>query len=1137
VTEFYPHVPWASKDNTIPCAAGHHIHEGRWLRDPAVMRDYLRFWFFGGGSPDAYTFWVATSAWANYEITGNATLVKELYPAVAKNYLDGMLKPNWNANYSCYWHLSDREGEENSVGGDGCRPVSNSVMFGEALALGKMAAIAQPTNASAQSLWAAQAQLFRKVVLEKLWSEKLNFFVTLTVAKPNAPPVPPPSPMPAGWTRVAADDGDFCCDQRKCVDGHSAFLYEGKTGQAACVAKCAADKRCNFVTMDSVTNYCFNAQYCNMTSPFGGHKGNKAVRTYSKRKLRAPPPVPPGPGAQCPAKGEPHWPVGQQVTVREIMGLSSPWYFRVPANDSSFAKFLPAWKQLSDPQGFKAAWGPRTAELRAPCYNFTQFRSWGTRHECNWNGPSWPFENSKLLFGMANLLLDYPPQQIVTRADFMSLLRSYVKMHVQGKAANGVSPWIGEVMHPETGEWLARQIMYSKSKPADKMRDRGIWYNHSVFIDLILSGLFGFRALGALAFSVNPLSDGSLAFFALDNLRYQGRNLAILWDSTGAQYNKGKGLRVLLDGKVVASSPTMGKLVVSLKPRRLKTNDAAAGSAAAALPHIVMLLVDDFGWAEVPWHRPKGYSEVIAPNMQALVDEGIELDRNYAFKFCSPTRSAIQSGRNPIHVNAQNVGMQRFDPTHPLTGIAGIPVKMTGMATRLAEAGYKHRVFSGKWDAGMAHKEQSARGRGYPDALYYFAHANDYWSFNTAESCPNEKGSPFTRDLWGSAAGTPEKDGPQTQLLNPPHCLVQNMTQDEKPVKPFPANMEGCVYEEDLFTNHSLSHIAKHDTVADGPMLLFHSSHSIHSPLEVPPGPFGKFEGLIDYRDRRVYHAMVYNVDLAIGRIVGALKTKKMYLQGRGAGNNFPLKGGKAGNWEGGIRVNGFVSGGFLPKQRRGVKLDGLITAWDWYATFVHGVAKLDAADKQAAAANLPPIDSVDQWAYLSGATDTPPRSTLPIGTTADAKDLWASQNDIVVHGMIVADYEKKTLFKLLVGALPQSIWTGPQFPNATTAKLPGSETVFFDCRGVNGTAGGCLFDLLADPTEHVDVAAKPEHAALVQQLKQRMAAEDKTVFKPLRPPNPAACEAALGQYYDASKEVGFWGPFIKSDDSARTGK
>ena len=82
-------------------------------------------------------------------------------------------------------------------------------------------------------------------------------------------------------------------------------------------------------------------------------------------------------------------------------------------------------------------------------------------------------------------------------------------------------------------------------------------------------------------------------------------------------------------------------------------------AATGDLPHIVMLLIDDFGWADASWHRPAGYAEVQTPNMDALVKSGIELDRNYVFKVCSPTRSAIQSGRNPIHVNAQPVVILR----------------------------------------------------------------------------------------------------------------------------------------------------------------------------------------------------------------------------------------------------------------------------------------------------------------------------------------------------------------------------------------------------------------------------------------------------------------------------------------------
>ena len=38
----------------------------------------------------------------------------------------------------------------------------------------------------------------------------------------------------------------------------------------------------------------------------------------------------------------------------------------------------------------------------------------------------------------------------------------------------------------------------------------------------------------------------------LDNLRYHGRSLTVLWDETGTKYGKGKGLRVFADGQQIA---------------------------------------------------------------------------------------------------------------------------------------------------------------------------------------------------------------------------------------------------------------------------------------------------------------------------------------------------------------------------------------------------------------------------------------------------------------------------------------------------------------------------------------------------------------------------------------------------------
>jgi hypothetical protein len=149
------------------------------------------------------------------------------------------------------------------------------------------------------------------------------------------------------------------------------------------------------------------------------------------------------------------------------------------------------------------------------------------------------------------------------------------------------------------------------------------------------------------------------------------------------------------------------------------------------------------------------------------------------------------------------------------------------------------------------------------------------------------------------------------------------------------------------------------------------------------------------------------------------------------------------------------------------------------YATFVHGIAGLDATDKEAAAAGLPPLDSVDQWAYLSGASATAPRTTLPIGSTGNPHDTWASKNDVQVHGFIEATDGK--LWKLLVGGITNNIWQGPEYPNATTAKQVDSNTLIHDC----GFATGCLFELTVDETEHVDVAA--ENPAVGSDLDTRL--------------------------------------------------
>ena len=70
-------------------------------------------------------------------------------------------------------------------------------------------------------------------------------------------------------------------------------------------------------------------------------------------------------------------------------------------------------------------------------------------------------------------------------------------------------------------------------------------------------------------------------------------------------------------------------------------------------PHLVILLADNLGWANVGYHRPPAADprEFATAHVDALAAGGLELDRHYTYKFCSPSRSSLLTGRLPFHVN------------------------------------------------------------------------------------------------------------------------------------------------------------------------------------------------------------------------------------------------------------------------------------------------------------------------------------------------------------------------------------------------------------------------------------------------------------------------------------------------------
>lgn len=259
------------------------------------------------------------------------------------------------------------------------------------------------------------------------------------------------------------------------------------------------------------------------------------------------------------------------VDVRELHGYT-PWYANLP--DAGYEQ---AWKQIMDPQGFYAPFGPTTAEQRHPGFQLSY-----EGHECQWNGPSWPYATSVTLTAMANLLHNYR-QDVVGKADYFDLLKIYTRCHQLTREDAKVVPWIDENLNPRTGDWIARTRLKTWSNgtwDAGKGgEERGKDYNHSTYCDLVITGLVGLRPRADSVVEIHPLVPaGTWDWFCLDNVPYHGRTLTILWDKSGQKYGRGEGLRVFADRVEIAHADSLARVTGSLP-------GSTPGTAAGWIKH------------------------------------------------------------------------------------------------------------------------------------------------------------------------------------------------------------------------------------------------------------------------------------------------------------------------------------------------------------------------------------------------------------------------------------------------------------------------------------------------------------------------------------------------------------------------
>jgi len=558
------------------------------------------------------------------------------------------------------------------------------------------------------------------------------------------------------------------------------------------------------------------------------------------------------------------------------------------------------------------------------------------------------------------------------------------------------------------------------------------------------------------------------------------------------------------------------KLKNKVNRKRKKDNNMRKNSKPSK-PHIIQILVDDWGWNNWGIHAKENSNaaEIQTPTLDALAKKGVILDRFYAAPICGPSRSALVTGRNVVHVNTINDPIGAYNLDDRKGGYSGSSPFFTGFPSKLKQGGYKTHL-AGKWHAGLATPEQTPQGMGYDSSFGYLSGANDYWTYTIAgEGYCAYFGADIDLiprvDFW-------DTDKPLAESLRPdPRCSQDNYLKYR------------CAFEDDVIADKAIEIIYNHylNEDEDTPLLLSYHPHSIHSPVfQLPYGWNEKFAWIPDI-NRRQYAAKVNYIDFKISQVIHALKLTGIYqnavivvssdnggpVYGNvlsspgnsqpyppginlkenelvGGANNYPLRGGKRSVLEGGVRANAFVTGGMIPKDRRGETLTGYVSMEDWYTTFC-ALAGVSAVDTEAENEGLPPVDGINQWDYISGKTNTPPRSEIILGGTTSGS---IREGDTACVSIL--DNEG---YKIIAVTQAQSFFQGPKYPNKTSDFVY-NDNLALNCgnQAVSPYTGACVFNIFEDPGETTNIADTISPTKL-NELKTRLDNCQADVYSPDR--------------------------------------
>ena len=286
----------------------------------------------------------------------------------------------------------------------------------------------------------------------------------------------------------------------------------------------------------------------------------------------------------------------------------------------------------------------------------------------------------------------------------------------------------------------------------------------------------------------------------------------------------------------------------------------------AAKPNFIVILADDMGYGDV---GPFGSTKNRTPNLDRMAKEGLKMTSFYGAPVCTPSRAQLITGCYAKRVSLPDV-------LFPAEAI-GLSSKEHTLAELLKAQGYATMAI-GKWHLGD-----------HPDFL------------PTRHGFDRYFGLPYSNDMGGPTNAAKAASRASATKIRPPLPLVRDANVLET------VTDEGQNRLTERYTEEAIQFIRENK---GRPFFLYMPHTAVHVPLH----PGDKFRGA---SANGRYGDWVEEVDWSVGRVMDTVRELGLsgrtlvfftsdngpwLTQGTNGGVATPLRGGKAGTFEGGVR-------------------------------------------------------------------------------------------------------------------------------------------------------------------------------------------------------------------------------------------